>query len=101
MLTCSQEVGVPQTQTFRRQARARRQKAKNGETNRRFPRSGLAHNSYPLSFSLIGGAGGRIKGDRFIIAPEWTPIANVWLSVASMFGSRIESIGESTGPFQL
>ena len=62
---------------------------------------GQAHNSYPLSFSLIGGAGGRIKGDRFIIAPEWTPVANVWLSVASMFGSRIESIGESTGPFQL
>jgi hypothetical protein len=34
---------------------------------------GQAHNSYPLSFSLIGGAGGRIKGNRFIVAPEWTP----------------------------
>jgi hypothetical protein len=62
---------------------------------------GQAHNSYPLSFSVIGGAGGRVKGNRFVIAPEWTPIANVWLGVAGMFGSRIESIGESTGAFQL
>jgi Protein of unknown function (DUF1552) len=62
---------------------------------------GQAHNSYPLSFSVFGGAGGRVKGNRFIIAPEWTPIANVWLGVASMFGSPIESIGESTGPFSL
>jgi hypothetical protein len=62
---------------------------------------GQAHNSYPLSFAVIGGAGGRVKGNRFIIAPEWTPIANLWLGVASMFGSRIESIGESTGRFEL
>jgi hypothetical protein len=62
---------------------------------------GQAHNSYPLSFSVIGGAGGRVKGNRFIIAPEWTPVANVWLGVADMFGSKIERIGESTGAFQL
>jgi len=62
---------------------------------------GQAHNSYPLSFSVLGGAGGRVKGNKFVIAPEWTPIANVWLGVADMFGSRIESIGESTGRFQL
>src|SRR4030095_4019107 len=42
---------------------------------------GQAHNSYPLSFSLIGGAGGRMKGNRFIIAPEWTPVGNVWVTV--------------------
>jgi hypothetical protein len=62
---------------------------------------GQAHNSYPLSFSVIGGAGGQVKGNRFVVAPEWTPIANVWLGVASMFGSKIDSIGESTGAFQL
>jgi len=62
---------------------------------------GQAHNSYPLSFAVVGGAGGRVKGNRFIIAPEWTPIANVWLGVASMFGSPVESIGESTGSFEL
>jgi hypothetical protein len=62
---------------------------------------GQAHNSYPLSFAVIGGAGGKVKGDRFVIAPEWTPIANVWLGVASMFGSPIQSIGESTARFEL
>jgi len=62
---------------------------------------GQAHNSYPLSFSVIGGAGGRIKGNRFVIAPEWTPVANVWMGVASMFGKPMESFGESTGTFQL
>jgi len=62
---------------------------------------GQAHNSYPLSFSVVGGAGGRVKGDRFVIAPEWTPIANVWLGVAAMFGVPLESIGESTGRFEL
>ena len=63
--------------------------------------AGQAHNSYPLSFSLLGGAGGRIKGNRFVVAPEWTPVANVWLGVAGMFGSRIERIGESTVPLSL
>ena len=62
---------------------------------------GQAHNSYPLPFSLVGGAGGRMKGNRFIVAPEWTPVANVWLSVAGMFGSPLERIGESTGPLAL
>jgi hypothetical protein len=62
---------------------------------------GQAHNSYPLPFSMIGGAGGQIKGNRFIIAPEWTPIANVWLGVASLFKTPLERIGESTEPFQL
>jgi hypothetical protein len=50
---------------------------------------------------MIGGAGGRIKGNRFIIAPEWTPVANVWLSVASLFNTPLERIGESTGPLAL
>ena len=62
---------------------------------------GQAHNSYPLPFSLIGGAGGQVKGNRFIIAPEWTPVGNVWVSVARIFGKPIDSIGESTGPLPL
>jgi hypothetical protein len=50
---------------------------------------------------VFGGAGGRVKGNRFVIAPEWTPVANVWLGVASLFNTPLERIGESTGPFQL
>jgi hypothetical protein len=62
---------------------------------------GQAHGPYPLPFSVFGSAGGRIKGDRFVTAPEWTPVANLWLGVASMFGSRLESFGESTARFDL
>ena len=67
---------------------------------RRHERRAGAH-SYPLPFSLVGGAGGRIKGNRFVVAPEWTPVANVWLGVAGMFGTPLDSIGESTGPLAL
>jgi hypothetical protein len=62
---------------------------------------GQAHDSYPLPFAVVGGAGGRLRGDRFIVAPEWTSIANVWLGVADMFGSPMSSFGESTGRFEI
>jgi hypothetical protein len=56
---------------------------------------GQAHNSYPLPFAVVGGAGGR-RGNRYVVAPEWCSIANVWLGVAGLFGSPLESFGEST-----
>ena len=62
---------------------------------------GQAHNDYPLPFTLVGGAGGRLKGNRFIVAPERTSIANVWLSVADLFGTPLDTFGESTGRLQL
>ncbi len=62
---------------------------------------GQAHNSYPLPLAVIGGAGGRVKGNRFVVAPEWTPIANLLLGVGSMFGLPIDRFGESTGRFEL
>jgi hypothetical protein len=62
---------------------------------------GQAHNAYPLPFSLVGGAGGRLKGNRFIVAPEWTSVANVWLSVADMFGTPLDTFGEGTARLQL
>ena len=40
---------------------------------------GQAHNAYPLPLAAVGGAGGSMKGNRFVVAPEWTPIANLWL----------------------
>jgi hypothetical protein len=62
---------------------------------------GQAHSAYPLPLAAIGGAGGRITGNRFVAAPEWSPVANFWLTVAGMFGSRLESFGESTGRLEL
>ena len=62
---------------------------------------GQAHNSYPLPLAIVGGAGGRVRGNRFLVAPEWTSIANLWLGVADMFGSPLQSFGESTGRLEL
>jgi hypothetical protein len=58
---------------------------------------GQAHSAYPLPLAAVGGASGRMKGNRFVVAGEWTPVANLWLSVADMFGSPIERFGESNG----
>jgi hypothetical protein len=62
---------------------------------------GQAHDSYPLAFATVGSAGGRIRGNRYLIAPEWSPIANLWLGVAGLYDAPIEAIGESNGRFEL
>ena len=45
---------------------------------------GQAHAPYPLPLVAVGGAGGKVKGDRHIVAPDWTPVANLWLQVADV-----------------
>jgi hypothetical protein len=62
---------------------------------------GQAHNSYPLPLALVGGAGGRVPGNRFVVAPEWSSIANLWLGVAGLYGSSLESFGESTARLEI
>jgi len=62
---------------------------------------GQAHDSYPLPISLVGGLGGKVKGGRFLVAPEWTTIGNLWLDVASHYGVELDSLGESDGRFEV
>ena len=62
---------------------------------------GQAHSAYPLPIATVGGANGHIKGNRFIVAPEWSPVANLWLTVAGIFGSPLERFGESTARLEL
>jgi hypothetical protein len=62
---------------------------------------GQAHSAYPLPLAAIGGAQRKLKGNRFLLANEWTPVANFWLGVAGMFGSPLEHFGESTGRVEL
>jgi len=62
---------------------------------------GQAHNSYPLPFSLAGGLGGKIEGGRYLIAPEWTTIGNLWVDVADHYGVQLASHGESDGRFEV
>jgi len=62
---------------------------------------GQAHAPYPLPLIAVGRGGGTVKGDRHIIAGEWTPIANLWLTVADLYGVRLESFAESNGRVEL
>jgi len=62
---------------------------------------GQAHSPYPLALVSVGKAGGRVKGDRHIVSPEWSPIANLWLSVAGLYGSPLETFAESNGRVEL
>jgi hypothetical protein len=62
---------------------------------------GQAHSAYPLPLAAIGGASRKLKGNRFLVAHEWTPVANFWLGVAGMFGSPLDHFGESTGRVEL
>jgi len=46
---------------------------------------------------LIGGAHGRLQGNRHVAAKQDEPTANLLVAIGQMAGAEIESIGESTG----
>ena len=62
---------------------------------------GQAHNDYPLPVAVVGGGGGRIKGNRFVVAPERTPLANLWLGVSGTFNTPLEHFGEATARMEV
>jgi hypothetical protein len=56
-----------------------------------------AHNHFPLPNLVIGGASGRLKGNRHLRQPDHTPQTNLLLSVMDKAGVQIEKLGDSTG----
>ena len=60
-----------------------------------------AHDHYPLPISIVGRAGGRIKGNQHILAPDRAPVSNVMLTILDRIGVPEEDIvanaGDSTG----
>jgi uncharacterized protein DUF1552 len=60
------------------------------------------HNHKRCPLFLAGKAGGQLKGGLHIKAPEGTPMANVFLSIAHKLGmTEMTSFGDSTGEFDL
>jgi hypothetical protein len=56
------------------------------------------HNHKRCPLFLAGKAAGQLKGGLHVKAPDGTPMANVFLSMAHMLGmTDIESFGDSTG----
>jgi len=59
------------------------------------------HSRVNLPTLLIGGASGRMKGNRHIQAAKETPIANLMVSLANKFDCNVEKFGLSTGSVEI
>jgi hypothetical protein len=59
------------------------------------------HSRINLPTLLVGGAGGRLKGNRHIQAAKETPIANLMVSLANKFDCDIDKFGISTGTVEI
>ena len=57
------------------------------------------HGPYPLPLVAVGGGIG--KGNRHVIAPEHTPLGNLWVHVAEKFGCAPQRFGTSTGKLEI
>lgn len=62
---------------------------------------GNVHSKDPISSLLVGGASGKLAGNRHIRMPEHTPQANLLLSILQVAGVATEKIGNSTGTIAL
>jgi hypothetical protein len=63
--------------------------------------NGNQHDHDPLPIVLLGGASGRLEGNRHIVAPPKTPMANLLLSMLDKLGLDRESFGDSTGKLEI
>jgi Protein of unknown function (DUF1552) len=62
--------------------------------------NGNAHDRNNPPAVLVGGANGRLKGNRHIVAKD-TPTSNLLLSIAHLGGADIDKVGVSTGTIDL
>ena len=50
---------------------------------------------------IVGGAHGRLKGNRHVVAKKDEPTANLLLAMTNIAGCEVESLGPSTGKLDL
>jgi hypothetical protein len=62
--------------------------------------NGNAHDRNNPPVAILGGANGKLKGNRHIVA-EKVPTSNMLLSFADLAGAEVEKIGVSTGHLSL
>ena len=62
---------------------------------------GNGHTGSPLPHVLVGKAGGRIKGNRHLVTPAGTPMANLLLTLAQVSGVEQDRFGVSRGTLDL
>jgi Protein of unknown function (DUF1552) len=59
-----------------------------------------AHDHYPLPVLLFGHAAGRFEGNRHVLADVRTPMANLFMSIATKQDIELPSFGDSTGTLE-
>ena len=62
---------------------------------------GNVHNNYNVPVVVIGGRENGLVGNRHLVYPNGTPLANLSLSLMEKFGVNVEKFGDSTGPLPL
>jgi hypothetical protein len=63
--------------------------------------NGNVHDRQNPPVLLVGGANGRLKGDRAIKVEKREPTANLLLALGDLAGAEIDAIGHSTGKLSL
>jgi hypothetical protein len=63
--------------------------------------NGNVHSHDILPAVIVGGAAGRLKGNRHVKAPLMTPMANVLVSLADAAGVNAGHVGDSTGRIEI
>ena len=63
--------------------------------------NGNAHDRANPPAVLVGGAHGRLTGNRHVVAKEKEPTANLLISLAALYDVELENVGESTGKLDL
>ena len=58
---------------------------------------GNTHNNFSVPVVVIGGRENGLKGNRHLLYPKGTPLANLSLSLLEKFGVNVEKFGDSTG----
>ena len=59
--------------------------------------NGNQHDHDPLPIVLLGGASGKLQGNRHIVTPAHTPMSNLLLSMLDKLDVHRDSFGDSTG----
>ena len=62
---------------------------------------GNTHNNYSVPVVVIGGRENGLEGNRHLVYPDGTPLANLSLSLMEKLGVNVESFGDSTGQLPL
>jgi len=59
------------------------------------------HSALDVPLLLAGKGNGMMKGDRHLVAPKGTQLANAMLDLAQKWGAEIDRFGVSTGRMEL